>query len=151
MPAVVCADNPARMFVDDHRPSCDCNFVSHDAGFPLSSPTEKLENLRCCRLPGVERLIGFLLLLVGPVLGLHRMLLLRKYLRCRSHVLNVFRLGYACGSAMGAVLWAAPLPDTGSGIPFRNLNFPNGNSLPQNGMTTFLANFPERDRAVAVR
>jgi hypothetical protein len=58
------------MFVDDHRPSCDCNFVSHDAGFPLSSPTEKLENLRCCRLPGVERLIGFLLLLVGPVLGL---------------------------------------------------------------------------------
>jgi hypothetical protein len=40
---------------------------------------------------------------------------------------------------MGAVLRAVRLPATGSGIAFRNLNFSNGNSLRQNGITRFLA------------
>ena len=126
------------MFADDYRPTRDCDLVFHDPGF-VSLPMEKLENLCRCRLPGVERPAGFLLPLGGPVLGLHRLPLLIKYLRSMSHVLNVFRLGYASGSAMGAVLLAVRLPGTGSGIPFRNLKFPNGNSLRQNGMTRFFA------------
>jgi hypothetical protein len=99
---------------------------------------EKLRNLCRCRLPGVEGLIGFLLPLVDPVLGVHRLLLLIKYLRCRGHILNVFRLGYAIGSALGAALLAVRLPGTGLRIPFRNLNFPNGNSLRRNGIMRFL-------------
>jgi hypothetical protein len=134
------------MFVDDHRPSCDCNFISHDAGSPLSSSTEKLENLRCCWLPGVERPIAFLHPLVGLVLGLQSLAppeeisRLQKLCSQRISAWIRRRISYGSRFASFALAWH------GIGDPIQEFKFPNRNSLPQNGMTTFLANFPERTK-----
>ena len=86
----------------------------------------------------MERLTGFLLPLIGPVFGFHRLLLPSKYLRSRGHVLNVFRFGDGRGSALEAGLLPVRLPGTGWRIPFTNLKFPSGNFLCRNGMMSFL-------------
>jgi hypothetical protein len=112
------------MFVDDHRPSRDCNFVSHDAGFPLSSRTEKFGNLRCCWLPGVERLIGFLLLLVGPVLGLQSLVSPKEISRLQgscSQRISAWihqRISYGSRFADRALAWH------GIGDPIQEFKFP---------------------------
>jgi hypothetical protein len=53
----------------------------------------------------------------------------------QSCVLHTIRLELRL---LGAVLLAVRLPGAGSRIPLRNLSFPNGNSLRQNGRTRFL-------------